>query len=301
MVKSAENSLLDPAHLKGIEDYSLLARVVVDGAMPGIHRSLRQGRGNEFFQYRPYERGEDMKVVDWKVYAKRDELVAKTFQEDTNFTLYLVIDASASMGYQGKRASSSKLRYAKMLAACFAYLAHRQGDRFGLFAYSDEVQQWIRPLSGSGHLNRVLVSLDSLEAKGENDHEKAWDKLASGLPGRSMVVFLSDFLEAEDTLSERLRFSLSARYECLCMQILDPDEVDLPHEEAVRFTEMEGVREISSAPPAIRKKYQEDMGAFIEDLRGKLASVSAEFESLRSDQELGHALRRFLGMRNRKV
>ena len=301
MVKSAENSLLDPAHLKGIEDYSLLARVVVDGAMPGIHRSLRQGRGNEFFQYRPYERGEDMKVVDWKVYAKRDELVAKTFQEDTNFTLYLVIDASASMGYQGKRASSSKLRYAKMLAACFAYLAHRQGDRFGLFAYSDEVQQWIRPLSGSGHLNRVLVSLDSLEAKGENDHENAWDKLASGLPGRSMVVFLSDFLEAEDTLSERLRFSLSARYECLCMQILDPDEVDLPHEEAVRFAEMEGIREISSAPPAIRKKYQEDMGAFIEDLRGKLASVSAEFESLRSDQELGHALRRFLGMRNRKV
>ena len=301
MVKSAENSLLDPAHLKGIEDYSLLARVVVDGAMPGIHRSLRQGRGNEFFQYRPYERGEDMKVVDWKVYAKRDELVAKTFQEDTNFTLYLVIDASASMGYQGKRASLSKLRYAKMLAACFAYLAHRQGDRFGLFAYSDEVQQWIRPLSGSGHLNRVLVSLDSLEAKGENDHENAWDKLASGLPGRSMVVFLSDFLEAEDTLSERLRFSLSARYECLCMQILDPDEVDLPHEEAVRFAEMEGIREISSAPPAIRKKYQEDMGAFIEDLRGKLASVSAEFESLRSDQELGHALRRFLGMRNRKV
>ena len=98
MVQAVENSLLDPAHLKGIEDYSLLARVVVDGAMPGIHRSLRQGRGNEFFQYRPYERGEDMKVVDWKVFAKRDELVAKTFQEDTNFTVYLVIDASAPIG-----------------------------------------------------------------------------------------------------------------------------------------------------------------------------------------------------------
>ena len=80
MVESTESSLLDPAHLKGIEDYSLLARVVVDGAMPGIHRSLRQGRGNEFFQYRPYEPGEDMKAVDWKVFAKRDELVAKTFQ-----------------------------------------------------------------------------------------------------------------------------------------------------------------------------------------------------------------------------
>lgn len=301
MVESAESSLLDPAHLKGIEDYSLLARVVVDGAMPGIHRSLRQGRGNEFFQYRPYEPGEDMKAVDWKVFAKRDELVAKTFQEDTNFSLYLVLDASASMGYQGKRASCSKLRYAKMLAACFAYLAQRQGDRFGLFAYSDQIQQWIRPQSGSGHLNRLLVSLASLEAKGENDHEGAWEKLSGSLPGRSMIVFLSDFLEAEDTLSERLRFSLSARYECLCMQILDPDEVDLPDAEAIRFAEMEGVREISSAPPAIREKYQRDMNAFVEDLGEKLASVSAEFESLQSDQELGHSLRRFLGMRNRRV
>ncbi len=301
MVESAESSLLDPAHLKGIEDYSLLARVVVDGAMPGIHRSLRQGRGNEFFQYRPYERGEDMKMVDWKVFAKRDELVSKTFQEDTNFTVYLVVDASASMGYEGKRASCSKLRYAKMLAACFAYLSQRQGDRFGLFAYSDEVQQWIRPRSGSGHLNRLLVSLGSLEAKGRNDHEQAWGKFANSLPGRSMVVFISDFLEAEDTLSERLRFALSSHYECLCLQVLDPEEMDLPDAEAIRFAEMEGEREISSAPPAIREKYLNDMNAFVEDLRGKLASVSAEFETLRSDQELGHALRRFLGLRNRKA
>ena len=301
MVESAESSLLDPAHLKGIEDYSLLARVVVDGAMPGIHRSLRQGRGNEFFQYRPYERGEDMKMVDWKVFAKRDELVSKTFQEDTNFTVYLVVDASASMGYEGKRASCSKLRYAKMLAACFAYLSQRQGDRFGLFAYSDEVQQWIRPRSGSGHLNRLLVSLGSLEAKGRNDHEQAWGKFANSLPGRSMVVFISDFLEAEDTLSESLRFALSSHYECLCLQVLDPEEMDLPDAEAIRFAEMEGEREISSAPPAIREKYLNDMNAFVEDLRGKLASVSAEFETLRSDQELGHALRRFLGLRNRKA
>ena len=88
-----DKKLLDPSHLHSIEDYSLLARVVVDGAMPGIHRSLRQGRGSEFFQYRPYSRGEDLKLVDWKVFAKRDELVAKTFQEDTNFTVCLVLDA----------------------------------------------------------------------------------------------------------------------------------------------------------------------------------------------------------------
>ena len=212
-----DTDLLDPAHLNKIEDFSLLARVVVDGAMPGIHKSLRQGRGSEFFQYRPYTRGEDLKLIDWKVYAKRNELVAKTFQEDTNFTVCLVVDASASMGYKGTKASCSKLRYASMLVACFAYLAQRQGDRIGLFAYSNEVREWIHPKSGSGQLNRVFSSLQGLEAEGKNNHEFAWERMASGLPGRAMVVFLSDFLEAEDSLPESLRFSLSSRYECLCL------------------------------------------------------------------------------------
>ena len=299
MTQTADSSLLDPGHLTKIEDYALLARVVVDGALNGIHRSLRQGRGTEFFQYRSYERGEDLKVVDWKVYAKRNELVAKTFQEDTNFSIFLVIDASASMGYLGKRAACSKLRYASMLASCFAYLAHRQGDRVGLFAYGDEVRQWVRPSSGSGHLNRILRAIGSLRAEGQNQHEQCWDQLSAVLPGRSMVVFLSDFLEAEDTLPERLRFSLSAHYESLCMQVLDPDEMDLPDAEAMRFKEMEGDREISTSPKVIRDEYRKDMSDFQEKLQENLAMVSAEFETFLTNQDLGHALRRFLGMRNR--
>ena len=208
MVATTDTELLDPAHLSRIEDFSLLAKVVVDGAMPGIHRSLRQGRGTEFFQYRPYDPGEDLKVVDWKVYAKREELVAKTFQEDTNFNLFLVLDTSASMGYQGEAASCTKLHYASMLAACFAYLAYRQGDRVGLFAYGQEVKQWIRPKSGHAHFGRVVNALAQLQAGGVNKHEAMWDQLVGNMPGRSTVVFLSDFLEAEDILPERLRFAL---------------------------------------------------------------------------------------------
>jgi uncharacterized protein (DUF58 family) len=297
---TVDHNLLDPAHLHRIEDYSLLARVVVDGAMPGIHRSLRQGMGNEFFQYRPYAPGEDLKLVDWKVFAKRDELVAKTFQEDTNFTICLVLDVSASMGYEGKRSSCSKLRYASMLAACFAYIANRQGDRLGLFAYSDDVKEWIRPNSGNGHLNRVFSALHGLKAEGVNAHDLAWERMVTGLPGRGMVVFLSDFLEAEDSLAEQLRFSLSSRYECLCLQVLDADEIDLPDGDALRFAELEGDREISTSPPAIKDKYKTDMAGFIGNLQTRISSVSAEFESLSTDKDLGYALRRFLGMRSRK-
>ena len=300
MASSANQSLLDPAHLNRIEDCSLLARVVVDGAMPGVHRSLRQGRGSEFYQYRPYTRGEDLKLVDWKVFAKRDELVSKTFQESTNFTVCLVIDVSASMGYEGKRASCTKLRYASMLAACFSYLAHRQGDRLGLFAYSNDVEEWIRPRAGSGQLNRIYSALHGLQAQGVNAHDFGWDRMISGLPGRAMVVFLSDFLEAEDNLAEKLRFSLSSRYESLCLQVLDPDEIDLPDADALRFAELEGDREVSSSPPAIRERYKSDMTGFVENLDDNLSAVSAELETLTTNQDLGYALRRFLGMRNRK-
>ena len=100
--------------------------------------------------------------------------------------------------------------------------------------------------------------------------------------------------------SGRLRFSLSSRYECLCLQVLDPDEIDLPEGEALRFAELEGKREVSTSPPAIREKYKKDMSGFCDDLQSKLSSVSAEFESLVTNQDLGHALRRFLGMRNRQ-
>ena len=188
-----------------------------------------------------------------------------------------------------------------MLAACFAYLAERQGDRIGLFAYSNEVKEWIHPKSGSGQLNRIFSSLQGLKAEGKNNHEFAWERMASGLPGRAMVVFLSDFLEAEDSLPENLRFSLSSRYECLCLQVLDPDEIDLPEGEAFRFAELEGDREVSTSPPAIQEKYKRDMSVFCNDLQTGLSAVSAEFESLSSDQDLGHALRRFLGMRNRQA
>lgn len=301
MVAATENALLDPAHLSRIEDFSLLAKVVVDGTLPGIHRSLRQGRGTEFFQYRPYDPGEDLKIIDWKVYAKREELVAKTFQEDTNFNLFLVVDTSASMDYQGVKASCSKLHYASMLAACFAYLAYRQGDRVGLFAYGEEVQQWIRPKSGQAHFGRVVNALAQLKAEGENKHEAMWDQMVGNMPGRSTVVFLSDFLEAEDVLPERLRFALSSRYEALCLQVLDREEETLPEGDALRFVEMEGNREVSTSPEVIRSEFRNHMAAFKETLARNFSSVSAEFESLFTNQDLGHALRKFLGIRARNI
>ncbi|MEK9772902.1 MAG: DUF58 domain-containing protein [Opitutae bacterium] len=300
MVQTAKNLLLDPAHLASIEDLSLLARVVVEGNHFGVHRSRRQGHGNEFFQYRAYESGEDLKSVDWKVFAKTGELVSRTYQESTNANLMIVLDASASMAYQGENSPCSKFRYAQMLASCLLYLGHRQGDRIGLFGGSDHFQEWMFPRSGKESFSSILACIGGMKPQGGDLEDRSWDKLKSKLPRQATVVVISDFLENEDQLLDRLGFARSTRYACMCLQILDPVEEVLPDAEAVRFIELEGEGEVSVSPERIRSDYQGQVVEHIEKLSTILARAGAEFCTLRTNQELGLGIRQFLGMRAAK-
>ncbi len=290
-------SLLDPASLAGMDDLSLLAKLVVHGFRQGMHKSLRQGRGSEFFQYRSYDPGEDIKNLDWKVYAKRDELVAKTYQEDTNINLVIVLDGSASMGYQGDDSACSKFRYAQMLAACLAFIGQRQGDRVGLFGGSEDSLEWIRPQSGRSALNRTLVQIGSMQPAGRDVGKSAWERFSSVLPPESIVIVLSDFLDGEIEWSERLRFARSPRNECLCLQVLDGEELNLPNAEALRFVDMERSGEISASPQIMREKYVRSMDEFLENLKTTVLRTGSEFESITTSQDLGYGIRSFLGLR----
>lgn len=297
MVKVSVNPLLDPAHLTNIEDLCLLARVVVDGNFSGIHKSRRQGRGNEFFQYRTYEPGEDLKSIDWKVFAKTRELVSKTYQESTLANMIVVLDASASMGYQGAGSDCSKFRYAQMLAACLIYLGHRQGDRVGLFAGSTDSQQWMFPSGGKENFKSLLTCIGGMKPCGEDFSDQSWEKFKSKLPKQATVVVISDFLENEQKLNTRLSFAGSSQYECLCLQVIDPLEERLPLDEAVRFVALEGDHELSVSPDRIRSDYQNEMSNHMQRLKTILAGVGSEFCTLRTDQDLGLGIRRFIGAR----
>ncbi|MDA8806942.1 DUF58 domain-containing protein [Candidatus Chordibacter forsetii] len=297
MIKSSENPLLDPVHLSRIDDLFLLAKVVVEGNFFGLHRSRRQGQGNEFFQYRSYEAGEDLKNVDWKVYGKLGELVSKSYQESANANLFIVLDGSASMSYQGEGSPCSKFRYAQMLAACMAYLAQRQGDRIGLFGGSEDSMQWMFPSGGKESFKSLLACIGGMSPSGLDVGDPAWDKFKSKLPMHATVVVISDFLENEAKLRDRLSFARSPRYECICLQVLDPLEEKLPDAEAVRFVELEGQGEVSVSPDRIRGDYQLSMSNHLEKLSGIFAGTGSEFSTLRTHDDLGHGIRKFLGMR----
>lgn len=292
--------LLDPQTLAHIEDFNLLGRMIAQGIYSGMHKSIRHGRGTEFFQYRNYSPGEDLKFVDWKVYARSNHLYSKTYEEETNTHIYIAIDTSASMAYSGDRSPCSKLRYATMAAAALAHLANRQGDGIGLFAYSDEVHEWIEPRTGRDHLQNIYHALDRLKPDGKTNHSRSWPTLVNKLPGRGMVIFFSDMLEAEEELPDLLQFSQSSRYDCLAFQVLDPDEMDIPYKQPLEFSAMEEHRLIPTYPETIRAEYQRKMEDFEEQLSANLAASGVHTFPMLTNQTLAHALAFYLNQRERR-
>ena len=298
MSRAATKDLLDPAELVRLDNYALMAKAAVEGFLSGMHRSLFHGFGTEFLQYRNYVPGEDLKYLDWKVYARRDRLYTKVYQEETNMNVYLLVDASASHDYAGTRAPCDKLRYACMTAAALAYLASRQGDNVALYAYNDHVREVVEPGHRAGHLQRVFHALTRLRAEGRADHEQVLNAVLHHMRNRGVVVFLSDMLEAEETLPPLLRQLRFAHCDALGMQVLDPDELDLPQPRATRYLDAEAEgREIITHAPAVRANYAREMNAYLERLRTGLASARVDYLRLLTHDSLGHSLARYLHKR----
>ncbi len=293
----AYKDLLDPAHLSGMGNYALMAKAAVEGFLSGMHRSVFHGSGTEFLQYRNYVPGEDLKYLDWKVYAKRDELVTKVFEEETSMNVYFVVDASASHAYQGERAACSKLKYMNMIAASLAYLATRQGDNISLFAYQEHLAEALEPGHRSGQLHRFLQALTRLEATGKADHEKMLKGVTHHMRSRGLVIYLSDMLEAEDTLPRLLRTLRHQHCDCLAIQVLDPDEKDLPHGYPIRYVDAESGAEVTTFAGSIREDYQSGMDAFLESLKNGYRQSQVDYLPLVTTDHLGRALGSYLNKR----
>lgn len=296
---STIGDFLSPQTLAEIENYQLLAKVAVDGFLAGAHRSLHRGTGSEFLQYRNYVSGDDPKYVDWQLYARLNRLCTKVFQEETNMNCCVVLDASASMGYQGEGSACSKLRYASMLAACFAYLAFRQTDNVGFYGFSDGLVSVVPPARRTGQLRRVFGELGRLTPSGTADAETVLPLIGEGLRERGVVVLLSDFMTGESTLTEQLRMFRARRHECVVFHILDPDELSLPFRQTTRFVDSETGEHLVTYPETMRGEYRASMRRHVERIREACLSSQTDYRRVRSDEDLGGALSAYLHHRGR--
>ncbi|HEX3470528.1 MAG TPA: DUF58 domain-containing protein [Silvibacterium sp.] len=288
---------LDPGVLAGITSLDLLAKTVVDGFVAGLHRSPDFGFSQEFAEYRAYSPGDDLRHVDWNLFARTERCYLKRYRGETSSQVTLLLDASNSMQYTSR--PPSKMDYARFMAASLFYLAIRnQRDAAGLIVFDDEVRDYIRPSTRQGQLMRLLAGLERAEPHARTDYGKPLRHFQALLHRRGIVVVISDFYEEPETIVriiEPLRFHGN---DVVLFHILDPQEISPELKGPVILVDLETDREMEVIPEYTKTIYRTKMRAHIEQLRSRTRGAGMDYHLLVTDQPLDTALREYLSLRH---
>jgi uncharacterized protein (DUF58 family) len=247
-------SLIDPVFFSRLESIELRARSIVEGSMHGLHRSPYLGISVEFASHREYTPGDDLRHLNWKLYARHDRLYIKEYDADTNLNLYLLLDASASMSCANT--GRSKLHYAASLAAALAHLALKQRDAVGLTVYSDTVTSHLSPRAKPGQFDEVLATIASAEVHRTTDNDHALHQAAEFAKRRGMVVLLSDLFGDLSTIVGGLDHLRYNNHEVVIWHIMDPYERDLEVDGHIRFRDLESGESLTTQAEGIRDAYR---------------------------------------------
>jgi uncharacterized protein (DUF58 family) len=290
-------SVLDPVVLSAIHDLELVARVTVEGALSGLHRSPFHGYSAEFSQYRHYRPGDDFKYVDWKLFARTDRFYTKQFRETTNVRVQLVVDASRSMGFAG-RTGIAKLAYARLIAAGFAHLVIAQGDAAGLVVHDAGIRSYLGARGGRTHLRALLAQLASATAAGGTASAAALRRSVDLLRTRGVLVFLSDLYDDEDGVEAELRRAARIGHDVVVFHVLTGDELTLDVRGATEYEDMESGRTVIAGDGSA-KAYAAAIAAFVARWRERCLSYGIDYTLARTDAPLDATLRGYLLQRGR--
>lgn len=298
--------LLQPSDLDRLKNLQLLARNRVEGFCSGLHRSPNKGHSVEFREHRPYSRGDALRSIDWKVFGKSDRLFIRQYEEETNLRCHLMVDSSGSMGYAGKLATSSKLRYAAKLAIGFAYLLLNQQDSVGLATYNETLEQYLPPRSRSNHLSAMAGALLQITpprptaSESESNWTTAFSSLLPHLRRGGLVAIFSDCFGDVPQLTRQLSLFRQARNDVVVFQVLDRDEVEFPFKSTAEFRSLESStlnRKID--PNRLRKAYLQRFAEFQDSLTDQLRQNRIDHIQVTTDQPFADYLANFLAARRR--
>ena len=254
MLNATASTLISPADLARLHSLEVVARIIVEGLRTGTHRSPHKGYSVDFADHRPYVAGDDIRHLDWKVLGRSDRLVLKRFEAETDLGCTVVVDGSASMGYQGERAGLTKYRYAAMLAAAVSYLVLEERDRAGLVLFHEQTASEHRPAT-QGQLVRICRALEQHVPAQGTDLDKGFAHLLSPVTQRGLVVLLSDCLCDPQELERTIERLVRRGHDLAVVWILDPDELDLGVGTVSRFEGLEADGELTAEPRALRLAY----------------------------------------------
>ncbi|MDG2088720.1 MAG: DUF58 domain-containing protein [Arenicellaceae bacterium] len=292
--------LLDPAVLSSLSNLELVARTVVDGVMVGLHRSPRFGFSQEFAEYKPYTEGDDPRYIDWNVYARSERTYIKRFRGETNSPLMILLDSSASMGYQSEQSTVSKMQYANYLAASLAYMASKQNDAVGLMVFDEQVRDYRPPSSRSGQLQVILHCLDKVVAeRGTVFEEPATQIGALGIK-KGMVAVISDFYCDYESLLQSVRPLAFQGQDIMMFQIMDPAEIKPEIKQPGPLKDAETGQVVEVSREYMQKQYPIKMQQHIASLENAAAAVRADHVLMQTTEPLNQGLNGYLRFRTRR-
>ena len=293
--RANELRYLDPTIIARMGSMELRARTIVEGFLIGLHRSPYKGFSVEFSEYRQYMPGDDLSLIDWKVYARSDRYYVKKFEEETNLECHLMIDVSGSMGYGST--GVTKQEYASYLTASLAYLMHRQHDAVGLMAFSDHVLNHLPVSARPEHLRRLLLTLDRLEPHGGSDLARPLNQLADTLSRRGMVVVISDLLDDPAAIVKGLRHLRFRGTDVLVFHVLDPAELTFPFDRVTRFEDLETGDEVVVVPSVVRESYLKEIRGLVALYERELRLAGIDYYLVDTSRALDFALLSYLSAR----
>ncbi len=289
---------IDPLAVMRIKNLQLRAKAVVEGFYNGLHRSPFHGFSVEFSEYRPYTVGDDLRGLDWKLYARTDRYYIKKFEDETNRRCYLVLDQSKSMGFGSLE--YSKVEYARTLVATLAYYLTLQRDSVGLMTFDEEIGEFISAHQRAGHFRQLLVSLSRPVAGQGTDLDQPLRQIAALVRRRGLIVLVSDMLAPITTLRTNLAYLRSRGHEVLILRTLDPSELELQLKSPSMVVDMETGREIYLDPDAARGTYREQFDAHQQELQSICDSLGVAFHQINTDQPLEQALFHLVSAQQRR-
>jgi uncharacterized protein (DUF58 family) len=295
----ATPGVLDFNVLGRIDSMQLLAKVIVEGFILGLHRSPYRGFSIEFAEYRQYSPGDEVKHVDWKVYGKTDRYYLKQFEEETNLACYLIVDASASMGYSSTPGGQTKLQYAAKMAACLGYFMNRQRDAAGLMIFDTKIRTALPPRLRQTHLRHMLAALENAEPGGETNISKPLHELAEGLKRKGLIILISDLLDEPESVISALQHFRFQGHEVIVFQVMDTGELNFPFTTMTEFTDLESGQKIMVSPEGMKPVYLEELRQFLAAYEKGCGGIHAEYKLFDTSRPLELALSEYLYRRSR--
>jgi uncharacterized protein (DUF58 family) len=290
---------LDPGVLAGISGLELVAHTVVDGFIAGLHRSPDFGFSQEFAEYRSYNPGDDLRHVDWNVFARSEKMYLKRYRGETNCQVTILLDASRSMKYTSHKID--KLEYARFLAASVAYLAGLQRDATGLIVFVDEVRQFVAPSTKQGQLARLLHAIEKAQVGNRTDYARPFDHLREFLHRRGLIVVISDFWEPPEQIVSTIAPMRYHGNEVVMFHLLDPEEIRPKLKIPVLLEDMESGATLEVSPEYAAKEYPVKIDAHLEELRSKARGAGLDYFLIDTSRPLDAALREYLGIRGGRM